>query len=365
MNAKLNDFYISEKTHLQGKWRKSHFRMMIVLSALIAICELVMFFIIPHTNFLDGTMLRYFIRYTLNPTVCYLLITLGVWILIKIKRIPASAKNFIISIGLALVFTVATLMHDFFVMVYAAGIVVITITSVYCDYRITVTTAITVFCASIMTGVFGHWDTSTVKDSLYLSNLILALVIDTASCVMSLVIIHWEENRISFVCQKQLEIMNLQEQVRLDSATGLQNRLGLQSFLARQNAPVSFAMAEIFELEKIGDSWGAPVQEAIVSNLGKLLQMYKSPELTCFRYSSNEFLMAFTNLVPNDVEKLCARIQEDFNLTMVHELSEIGCRIIIGIALPSGEEFPASTIARAQTALKVSRVDFDSKIAVL
>ena len=298
---------------------------------------------------------NYFVRYVLNTGICYTLLNIVVAILLAIKRIPDKVKNYVISIGLALIFSVAAYMHDFFVMIFAAGTVVITVTAVYCDYKITIATALTVLLSSLFSGLFGHGDESTVKDSLYKSNLVFATIIDASSCIVSLVIIHWEEKRIAFVCEKQMEVSHFKELSRLDPLSGLQNRLGLKAFLESCETNLSFAMAEIFELEKISSQWGQPVKEAVISNLGKLLLMYCSERFTAFRYSDNEFLMVFRKTSKADMNKITLRIQEDFNLSMVHELSEIGCTMIFAPAFCEHNEFPQELIAKAQALLSQER----------
>ncbi len=355
MNSKSALIFTSEKAHLQKKWRKFHFSLMVVLTLLIVICEVAMFFVIPHTSFLEGTIKNYFVRYVLNTSVCYITMNLLVTVLLAIKKIPDSVKNYIISIGLALIFATVSYMHDFFVMVFAAGTIVITVTAVYCDYKITVATALVVVLSSLVNGLFGQWDTSTVKDSLYKSNLFFAMIIDASSCLVSILIIHWEEKRIAFVCEKQMEVSHFKELSRLDPMSGLQNRLGLKAFLDTCTEKLSFAMAEIYELERISSEWGQPVKEALVANLGKLLLMYGSENFTAFRYSDNEFLLVFSGTLKPDMEKICSRIQEDFNLSMVHELSEIGCTMLVAPAFCENDEFPPELIAKAQVLLGSTR----------
>lgn len=364
MDNNISDFISLETLELQNKWRQYHTLMVIVLSLVGFLCEVIMALVIPNTSFLDTSFSIYVIRFLVIPSAFYFLVIILCISLKKFTLVPDGVKNYIVSFGFAFVCLAICYFHDYFVGVFASGILAIFLTVVYCDKILSISTSCFIFLGELLIGFFNTRDETTVKDDIYITNLIICLVVIISSCFIALLTIKWIKNRIIFNSERHFKLVTYQEQATVDTLTGLQNRRSLRNFIETNHNEKIYVMCDIDKFKTINDTWGHQKGDEILSGFGTILKLHTSNKLIIFRYGGDEFLLVFLNSTLENVFTVCNQIQEDFDKLVDFGMKEIGTGISIGIAQYNPNDKPNEAIHRADSALYKAKNSRNEKIIV-
>lgn len=365
MEQKFVQYYKRGKYELQKKWRKTHKILLASLSAVIVLCELAMSFIAPNMDYAAESWTGYLFKYLYVPVFAYLIINMFVFFFTAIDTIPGTLKNYIVSMGFGCVAICACMMHDYFIGVFGIGIIVILITAVYCNVPLTISTTAFVLIGETLVGFLSHWDSAVIKDSQFLTNLIIFDVLLIGTCAVSIVIIYWEDERIRVISESQMQISELQEEATIDPLTGLYNRRALDNYIQHIKEPVSFVMMDIDKFKQINDTYGHSSGDIVLTKIGEVLHYYSSEKLSAFRYGGDEFLLAITEYAGYEIEKLCKIILSDYQNSLPPDLKCTGTTLSTGIAFYQNDEEVEKAIARADAALYIAKKGTDGKKIVV
>jgi diguanylate cyclase (GGDEF)-like protein len=365
MNHLSRELIKDEKIALRNKWRRAHHKVMICISGGVFLFEIVMFFFVNHMGFIYGTVGGYFRKYVIEPGLCYVVLNSVVSFLLARKSIPESAKNYIMSLGFGILFICVFFFHDFFVAVLAGCMFAVIFTSIYSDVLLTYITTATVSLLAAIIGFYGRWDSTTLKNSLYDTNVVIMISFIVASSAAATVVIRWEENRLRQFTKKQHEVSRLKEQVTLDPLTGVNNRRALRSYIDEEKRDVTFVMIDVDHFKKINDKWGHAIGDTVLLSLGKILLSQRIGSYIPFRYGGDEFLLAFTDETESAVVEMCDKLQRQFINFISQDMKKESICLSIGIALYRKGESPHEAIMRADEALYQIKTNKQDKIKVM
>lgn len=103
----------------------------------------------------------------------------------------------------------------------------------------------------------------------------------------------------------------LEKEARQDGVTGLQNRRGIQPFLARKykewertDTPFTVAIGDIDHFKHFNDTYGHEAGDAVLKQLGQLVTEQLPPFAQVCRWGGEEFLFAFPTSLETSVSYL-------------------------------------------------------------
>jgi len=355
----------TEKETTQTKWRKQHATMLLLFSVIVFFIEILMYFILTNIGLRHYSFGEYALKFLLVPDLSYVLINVIVIVVNLNQKISKKVKNYVTSIGFSLFCLTICFAHDYFTTIFACGMIAITLTVIYCDIPLTLFCSVFLIIGEAAIGIFGHWDTTVVKNSLYCSYLSVALILLVVITIASIITIKWENQRILFISQKQLQISQLKEQTIIDPLTGLHNRRALRQFIDESTRQITYVMADVDHFKRINDSFGHEIGDDILILLSNILQKYQGTSMKSFRFGGDEFLLTFMDCTLVDIENVCHNIQNDFTKSLSKEILNLDVTISMGIASHKRDELPHEGIQRADNALYVAKVDPDNKIKIV
>jgi len=128
----------------------------------------------------------------------------------------------------------------------------------------------------------------------------------------------------------ELEVTNreLEQQALRDSLTGLSNRLAFDQSLEQHirlrlrepgmyTKPLGVVMIDIDHFKSVNDTYGHPVGDEVLKQLGLVLQMMCRTEETVARYGGEEFVLVAPIAAPDDLRTASERIRKAVELIEV------------------------------------------------
>ena len=152
---------------------------------------------------------------------------------------------------------------------------------------------------------------------------------------------------------------NFRELSMHDGLTGLYNRHYLDSLLNKEIArsqrgdlPLSLAMLDIDHFKKINDVYGHARGDAVLSEIGALLQGRIRKSDTAFRHGGEEFLLVLPNTTLLDAQSLCETLRQRIASEPIGGMERECVKVSIGIAQFAEQDSSGdATIQRADEAL--------------
>ena len=142
----------------------------------------------------------------------------------------------------------------------------------------------------------------------------------------------------------------------LDVLTGLLNRRGGEGLLERayigtreSGAPLSVILADIDHFKSINDTWGHPVGDRVLENVGGLLRARVRATDGVVRWGGEEFLVILSHCDLHAAADQAERIRERIERATQPEAGRV--TLSLGVAQLGPEETVASLIERADKAL--------------
>lgn len=350
------NYFSNEMNQLQTKWRKFHLRTFVLFSVIVFFCELVMSLVISKTNFLDLDYSAYLFKYLFLPGITYLVLNIIVVLYINLKKKSERRKKYLLSVSFSVLCSAICYYHDYFVGVYALGIIAIIVTIVYCDKKLTNFTAAVSLISESLIGILGRHDKTTIRDDNYYTNLIIFMIFIIVCSYICTLTINWLKKRVEGNSEREYKLSELEEEAVEDAVTGLHNRRGLQKFLENNYSQNIYLLADISNFKTVFDTWGTQTADKILKNLASVLRQFYSDDCSVFRFFGDEFLLIFkNNLEREELLKICKKIESEFKILLSPEVIEAGIGMSFGIALNVEGDDPDSSIHRASIALSKSK----------
>lgn len=364
MDNRLKKIIDEEIIDVQGRWRKNHFKIMVVVCIVMVVVEILMGFVLEQASLIHSTKFTYFIKYIMVPSFGYLLVLLITYLLMKTNEINDKVKNYIVSIGFSLISGIICFIHSYFRMSFSTGAICILLTAVYCDTKLTsYTTLVTVALEGII-GITGNWDPSFDKNVEYYMNILMSVFLLGGVYLSTLAIINNETGLRKTIIKRQGAMQLLKEQVMNDPLTGLYNRLALRKFIDDVTDDVYFAMIDIDHFKLVNDIWGHSKGDEILKRVGKLMKDNYQNYRHDFRFGGDEFLLAFVGINEENVVLECERLKRKFDESLDFEIKMKNVSLSIGVAEYDHNIKPSTAIKRADTALYQAKKSNSKKVYI-
>jgi len=349
--GRLEKIYDEESIALADRWRRVHFRIMLLLSAAIVAVELaVSLVLLTGGGVITSSVPLYFWRYLLLPALTYAAVDFLAWCVKHFLRLDGHSLNYVVSLAFVALCCALCFFHSYFVAVYASGVAAIALTAMYGDQRLTGATTATLIACELLIVLTGSWDADVVRDETYMLNLVIILLIELASYVICVMHVQWEERRRRVVVMHQFETDNWRRTAERDQLTGIRNRLGLRQYIDTHPDALIYAMMDIDRFKSVNDRWGHAAGDRILADFGELLSKRESDTLSAFRYGGDEFLLVFSGCDSLTAHAVCRDIRGAFSALLTQEMRDAGIGISFGLSV-SGGASPSEAIRSADSAL--------------
>jgi len=344
-SGQLDNIYEEESARLEAQWRKTHFRIMLVLSLVVIAAEASFALVLRNTSLMQISMPLYLVRYLLIPALVYLLLDTVTFCLCRFSQPGGRPLNYVISLAFALLCLSVCFFHDCFVAIYAGGVTAIALTTVYGDQKLTSVTTLVLILGDVFLPLFNRWDSTAVRDETYHISLCLVILIELSTYLISLTVVEWEERRRHAVVLRELEIEDLRRVAARDHLTGVRNRLGLRQYIDGLHGRPVYAMFDVDNFKGVNDRWGHESGDCVLAGLGRILLNEESASLAAFRYGGDEFLLVFPHGNEAEARAVCDAIHAQFAASLSPEMREIGVGLSFGLS--AGEAGSPSGAIRA------------------
>jgi len=156
----------------------------------------------------------------------------------------------------------------------------------------------------------------------------------------------------------------LHEQILRDPLTGLYNRRYLDEALqheiyraAREKIPFSLIVMDIDHFKKINDTYGHPVGDLFLIQIGNLLKQHIRGMDTVCRFGGEEFLLMLPGADANDAFRRSEEIRlKCAAIRIAHEGQDLRVTISLGVA-----SYPAHSDASEKLLIKADKAMYRSK----
>ncbi len=346
---------------LARKWIRRCYFFGAAAVCLIGLLECVFYFVVQKLGFLIGGPLTYFLKYILAP--CALnaaAVAACAAFLRKVRTLWGKACA--VSLMYVFVAFVTYTIHIQFpalAMIYA---LVIFMTVIYGEWRITTITASAALVSKVLSDLFIVWAPYYSKGRLYDANSVLdfsvSLLVLAAVYGASLMVISFERERYRISSRLEEDRLRLYEETLTDSLTGLRNRNALRlSFdrMVRGGEEGSvFVMLDVDHFKHINDTYGHTVGDQYLQKLSDLLDAVPGAE--AFRFGGDEFCLLFREASDDLVKGRCMEVQESFRKSRVCR-SHSQTTVSFGAARYEKGLAPSELVRRADKALYQAKVN--------
>ena len=306
---------------MQNRWMNFHLRLLPICTAVIAIIEMMMFFVIKETNSLLHTYLDYWLLYVLLPVFLCTLISLTGYQLVKRTNISVKKKQYIISYLFMLFAFIIAWFHSGFVTSLVTIIFPILFTIVYEDHQLTSSLTILGLLILLFSGFGYTFDIDKVIDAYYIINFVICVLLVSITWLTSYYMIRFMKLKKEVIINNDIQRYTLANQIMTDNLTGVGSRSGLMDFIehADEKCEYCLIMMDIDNFKMFNDQKGHLYGDHILKGIGTLLNQ-KIPEAAVYRYGGDEFVLIFVDLdialINQRIDNLFAVVKEQYDISL-------------------------------------------------
>lgn len=328
-----------EYDRIDRQWMTLHYRTVLGIVGIGLFFELLLTLIfyrmmLPQINI---SFARYASLYIVKPFLMntgFLLLSV---IAMRVESMSTQTRIYLLSLSLIGVCFVLYSAHYIF-YISILFLAPILLTAFYSDYRITsVVTALSLL-AKLGSDFFIFWDADRIppfESGLSIMSIVVSSLMILFFYAISMIIISFQKKKNDSVLQIERERHEMQQQLRTDPLTGINNRLALRNmFQAIENAVSDtyfFAMIDLDNFKALNDNFGHAKGDVCLEELGGILKRHGSEDIMPFRFGGDEFCLLFRNKNREEVTWICKVIREEFKLKNCAE-SMAALTISIGVA---------------------------------
>ena len=327
-----------EYKKIDNDWLLVHYRISEGLVLLSIAVEIGISFFLISSDQLAITVGEYIFKYIAVPACINLALIVLATVVMRTKGLPQTVKIYTISlIFVAICFTLAAV-HNIFPATYYLFAIAVVLTTVYANYSLTCTTALTGLAAAVISELFIWWSPeklSALSGTRQSINFLLALFILTASSLVAMIQIRYEIGKNDASIQKELERQLLQERLRTDELTGVFSRKALHDALRNIDAnPPESCILAIVDLDKfkgINDCLGHHTGDSYLVAFAKILKE-NSARAHVYRYGGDEFCLLFYDVSMDAAVATCGQIRQKLSALTFDQYPELKLTASFGLA---------------------------------
>lgn len=283
-------------------WRGKLLFTNFLLTMLLCIVEILMFFILREQNLIEQPFEVYFQYFLFRPTFINLMIVLIGFIVIKLISPQSVYINYIPILQMATICMVIASTHNIFSVSLCLLCFPLFATIMFSDKRMTRIIGIVSLLFQIITLLTRKFSAFKPKsDPYFYSEAFVAVAILGAAYILCYVLIKFSEEKTSIIHNSYLEQIEMKELLNRDQKTGLfshsifMNTLDQMVDIAH-NTTNTFAVAviDIDDFKKINDTYGHLKGDQILIILAEIMKKLFGDNQFVARYGGEEFAIIFS-----------------------------------------------------------------------
>lgn len=339
-----------EINSLQTYFRLIHIRIQLVI-IIIAFCfEFSYYFIFQ--NQMPLSFNKYFLKYIMLPFVINFLLYIITKILNQ-KFYDSKKKNYLVMMSSLLQSFLYIVVHQLFVTIYAGLLLMIFLSTIYHDKKLTRLTSLISFMGAILAVFVIKYDGDHTITSKYISDFIVMVFIFIVAHVTAEFVINSNKAEHSKILKAIEEKEKYWYGMMIDDLSGLYSRTTLRTYINKlqdYKGELFVVMIDLDNFKKINDTYGHQYGDNVIRILGQTFKPYLGDSFSAFRYGGDEFLTIIKS-DKNHANMLIAETRESFRKTCLTQFKNSELSFSAGISRFSNDIPIAEIIKQADSAL--------------
>ncbi|WP_313184753.1 GGDEF domain-containing protein [Lacrimispora sp.] len=279
----------------------------------------------------------YLWHYIIYPTIGFVLLTVTADLLTRSNRVQLIVKEYI-SLSLFLIFSLyLCLTHRIASVLLASYTLTIFASCIFANVRITRWSFGMSSIALLLTGVKLYFEGDLDKDMIM--QIFVAYYILLSSYFLARALIRSGNDSLMMLIEYQNRQNSMEEQLKLDSFTGLYNKKTFDEWLPQlmeecknSNKCLSLAMLDVDKFKRINDVYGHMAGDKALLRLAHILESNKNENIYVFRIGGDEFAIIFKDYCVKEAYKVCDGMRSMMGSSMHHDADKIHVTISCGLA---------------------------------
>ena len=305
----MNKGLDSDKAYIEPiRWCRYIVNTGYATAALILLAHVIWYF--AARSFLANSADAYLRNYVVLPAIGLFALTFLADLFVRSPRFSLVSKEYI-SLTLFIIFSFyLSLTHNIARVLLASFILPIFASTVFLNVKITRWTFWISSLAVLLVGVKIYF--SGKLDSSMLMQIFVACFMFLCSYLLAKVLIQYGHDNLRTLMFFDDKQQNMQEQLKLDPFTGLNNKKTFDDYLPRlmeecRNAQkfLSLAMIDIDHFKSVNDLYGHAMGDRVILYLSQTLQKLQNENIRAFRIGGDEFALLFKGCSTEETRKIC------------------------------------------------------------
>lgn len=356
---------------LHKRWRKILLRTNLLLTIMVFLVEIIMFFILRKLDLIEQPIPLYLKWFLIEPVIINLIIFYAGYFAMKYLLNNSAYINYIPIIQMAVICMVIACVHNIFSMTLGLLCFPLFATIMFSDKKMTRTIGAICYVLLIITLAFRRFSVYRPENDRYFwAEVFVSLAILTATYIFCKVLIIFSQEKTDLIQTGYVEQIYMKEQLNKDQKTGLfghtifMNTLDKMVDLAKDSLQ-SFAVAviDIDNFKKVNDTYGHLKGDQVIITLAERMKNIFTDGQLIARYGGEEFAIIFSDenmdLIIEHLEKLRISFGEE-------KYDFMDSRVTISIGLAKWREGWTSEqlFQAADTAMYTSKQEGKNRITV-
>ena len=281
-------------------------------AALMILAHVIWYF--AARSFLANSADAYLRNYVVLPAIGLFALTFLADLFVRSPRFSLVSKEYI-SLTLFIIFSFyLSLTHNIARVLLASFILPIFASTVFLNVKITRWTFWISSLAVLLVGVKIYF--SGKLDSSMLMQIFVACFMFLCSYLLAKVLILYGRDNLKTLMHFDDKQQNMQEQLKLDPFTGLNNRKTFDDYLPRlvekcQNTQkfLSLAMIDIDHFKSVNDLCGHAMGDRVILYLSQTLKNIQNENIRAFRIGGDEFSILFEGCSTEETYRICEAVR--------------------------------------------------------
>ena len=305
----MNKGLDSDKAYIEPiRWCRYIVNTGYATAALILLAHVIWYF--AARSFLANSADAYLRNYVVLPAIGLFALTFLADLFVRSSRFSLVSKEYL-SLTLFIIFSFyLSLTHNIARVLLASFILPIFASTVFLNVKITRWTFWISSLAVLLVGVKIYF--SGKLDSSMLMQIFVACFMFLCSYLLAKVLIQYGHDNLRTLMFFDDKQHNMQEQLKLDPFTGLNNKKTFDDYLPRlmeecRNAQkfLSLAMIDIDHFKSVNDLYGHAMGDRVILYLSQTLQKLQNENIRAFRIGGDEFALLFKGCSTEETRKIC------------------------------------------------------------
>lgn len=305
----MNKGLDSDKAYIEPiRWCRYIVNTGYATAALILLAHVIWYF--AARSFLANSADAYLRNYVVLPAIGLFALTFLADLFVRSSRFSLVSKEYL-SLTLFIIFSFyLSLTHNIARVLLASFILPIFASTVFLNVKITRWTFWISSLAVLLVGVKIYF--SGELDSYMLMQIFVVCFMFLCSYLLAKVLIQYGHDNLRTLMFFDDKQQNMQEQLKLDPFTGLNNKKTFDDYLPRlmeecRNAQkfLSLAMIDIDHFKSVNDLYGHAMGDRVILYLSQTLQKLQNENIRAFRIGGDEFALLFKGCSTEETRKIC------------------------------------------------------------